>query len=120
MSSARLARTLFAAPQTTTSWIIAAACTAPDVDPAWFFPDVNEDPTLDKRPRTTDPYAPGRAICRQCPVRPACLEAGLAEGPGNQHGLWGGHDPKQRRSLLRTRARQARAGDTTYTLRNTG
>ena len=34
---------------------------------------------------------PGKRICRCCPVRQACLIAGLDE----RHGIWGGLDPQR-------------------------
>lgn len=38
-----------------------------------------------------------RAICAGCPVREACLAAGIAE----DHGIWGGLTPRERRVLRR-------------------
>lgn len=38
-----------------------------------------------------------RAICARCPVREACLTAGMAE----EHGIWGGLTPSERRVLRR-------------------
>ena len=42
-------------------------------------------------------------ICKPCPVKAQCLEAGW----GDPYGIWGGTTPAQRRSLLRKRSRRA-------------
>lgn len=41
------------------------------------------------------------ALCRQCPLRTACAEEGIAE----DHGVWGGMYPDQRRAVRKRRAR---------------
>jgi WhiB family redox-sensing transcriptional regulator len=64
-----------------------AACAGAPVD--LFFPD----PT---RPDARD-MEQARAICAGCPVREACLAAGIAE----DHGIWGGLTPRERRVLRR-------------------
>ena len=48
--------------------------------------------------------AQAKAICASCPVRDACLAVGMAE----EHGIWGGLDPNERR-LLRRRQREGAA-----------
>jgi len=76
------------------SWYPQAACMGAPVD--LFFPE------------RTQPDArrmeQARAICGSCPVREACLVAGMAE----QHGIWGGLSPSERR-VLRRKQRQGAA-----------
>jgi len=43
-----------------------------------------------------------RAECWACPVREMCLE--YAIDTGQQHGIWGGLDPDERRKLVLDRA----------------
>lgn len=78
------------------SWRDDAACR--DL-PAPFYPDHT----------TGDAYAPALAICRDCPVRAACLEAALAmEGAGDarsRYGVWGGTTPEDRARMMRRRKR---------------
>jgi len=73
------------------SWRADAACRAPDVDPAWFFPGVGAS------------IAPATRVCAGCSVRVECLEAGRHEPVG----IWGGLSERQRRRLNARPARQA-------------
>lgn len=41
--------------------------------------------------------AAAKALCRDCPLRLQCLEAGMEE----EFGVWGGLDPAQRRRIRR-------------------
>jgi len=70
-----------------------AACAGAPVD--LFFPD----------PTRADAggLEQARAICAGCPVREACLAAGMAE----EHGIWGGLDPRERRVLRRKQRGEA-------------
>lgn len=70
-----------------------AACAGAPVD--LFFPD----PT---RPDARDTEQ-ARAICAGCPVREACLAAGMAE----KHGVWGGLTSRERRVLRRKQRGEA-------------
>jgi hypothetical protein len=68
----------------------------------WF-----RDATAGKR--TPDGRRRRRALERcwnDCPVRArlGCLEAGLAAGPGNQWGIWGGYTEEQREQIIAARA----------------
>lgn len=45
-----------------------------------------------------------RVECAACPVREMCLE--YAIDTGQQHGIWGGLDPAERRKLVLDRALQ--------------
>lgn len=38
-----------------------------------------------------------KAICRRCPVRDACLDAGMDA----DYGIWGGYDEDERKALRR-------------------
>jgi WhiB family redox-sensing transcriptional regulator len=72
-------------PQT---WRRQAACRgAPQ---SVFFPDTAV-------PDYVALVAVAKAICADCTVRQACLEAGLREA----HGVWGGLSARQRRELRR-------------------
>jgi WhiB family redox-sensing transcriptional regulator len=64
------------------AWQARAACV--DADPAWFFVAPGEAPSA------------ARAICSACPVRLQCLEYALKFGH-DDHGVWAGTTPKQRR-----------------------
>jgi WhiB family redox-sensing transcriptional regulator len=75
------------------NWDVEASCQA--VDPDVFFPD-----------RPSDAGEAAKAICRGCPVRTACLEFALAARL--DHGVWGGLNEMERRSLRRSRQRKAR------------
>jgi len=68
-----------------TPWADFGRCVG--VDPDVFFPARGHDP------------APAKALCRQCPVRPQCLEWAL--GTNQKHGIWGGMTEGQRRRLRR-------------------
>lgn len=72
------------------SWEQDAACRTADPE-AWF--------------PITGTGAPAIRICRQCPVRQACLDAAMAEENGlpvdHRHGIRGGLTRKQRYALAR-------------------
>lgn len=60
--------------------------------------------------RTPDGRRRRRALERcwnECPIklRLGCLEIGLAQGPANQFGIWGGYTEAQRRQILSIRLR---------------
>ena len=46
-------------------------------------------------------YRKAVAICRVCPVQLACLRTAIEDG--ENHGIWGGLNPKQRRDLRQDR-----------------
>jgi Transcription factor WhiB len=64
-----------------------AACQAPGVDPAIFFPEQGA------------PVWPAKAICRQCSHTVECLALGMRE----HFGIWGGTTELERRTLRRRR-----------------
>lgn len=51
--------------------------------------------------------AAAKAVCATCPVRAQCLA--LAIEKGDQHGIFGGTTPNERRAIQRRRARKATA-----------
>lgn len=69
-----------------------AACR--DVDPELFFPLGDGGPAQAR-------VDAAKAVCRRCPVRLSCLD--LAMSTGQDEGVWGGLDPRERRRLRRVR-----------------
>jgi WhiB family transcriptional regulator, redox-sensing transcriptional regulator len=69
------------------SWRDLAACR--DVDPETFFPIGTTDALGQLRE--------ARAICGRCPVAADCLDWALRVG--QDHGVWGGTTPEERRAL---------------------
>ncbi len=69
------------------TWREAAACLdAPEVD---FFPD----------PADLEAIATAKAVCAGCPVSDDCLT--WAVETNQTEGIWGGHSPRERRSIRR-------------------
>lgn len=69
-------------------WREFAACLG--TDPELFFPVAEPgSEAFEAQAR------PARALCAACPVRAQCL----AQGLGEDYGIWGGLDPVQRRTL---------------------
>lgn len=66
-------------------WVEDAICAQVDGD--LFYPEQGASNAEAKR------------LCRSCPVREQCLEAGMSE----MHGIWGGHTPKERQAMRRER-----------------
>ena len=65
-------------------------------DPELFFPTGKTAPALLQT-------AEAKAVCYRCPALDHC--AGWAIQSGQKHGVWGGYDEAERRSILRRRAR---------------
>ncbi len=73
---------------TVTPWREAAACLdAPD--DVTFFPDREDVEAIGK----------AKAICATCPVADECLTWAIESNQPD--GIWGGHTPKERRTLRR-------------------
>jgi hypothetical protein len=70
------------------AWMDSAACR--DGDPSDFFPE--KGGTAER----------ARAVCRECPVRQACLQ--WAVDTGEEHGVYGGMVPGDRRRIPPTSA----------------
>lgn len=83
-------------------WRHHAACAQPGEDPETWFPTGIAGPALDQTARA-------QAVCRRCPVRPACLEHALREGL--DHGIWGGLTEDQRRGLARPRPKRGQVNE---------
>ncbi|MEU3720769.1 WhiB family transcriptional regulator [Streptomyces californicus] len=49
--------------------------------------------------------ATAKAICRRCPLQDSCLEGALERG--EEFGVWGGTDERDRRAMRRLVARTA-------------
>lgn len=70
-------------------WHRQAACTEPEVNPAWFHSsDVRE-------------VKHAVRVCKGCPVSNECLQYALSSD--DNWGVWGGLTDRQRRSLSRQR-----------------
>ncbi|MEU9886295.1 WhiB family transcriptional regulator [Sphaerisporangium sp. NPDC051017] len=72
------------------SWLRRAACRVED--PELFFPISAKGPGHLQHERA-------KAVCRRCPVRRPCLDYALRTG--QEHGIWGGTDPDERRARAR-------------------
>ncbi|MFI7453272.1 WhiB family transcriptional regulator [Nonomuraea sp. NPDC049714] len=70
-------------------WSRSAACL--DLDPELFFPISLQGAGQSQVERA-------KAVCRGCPVRRPCLDYAISSG--QTHGVWGGTDPEQRRTLI--------------------
>ena len=76
-------------------WELEAVCRT--VDPDIFFP---------VSPGKASAAEPAKAICRRCPVRLKCLQGALERE--EVVGIWGGMTTRERRRLLRRKARHER------------
>lgn len=74
-------------------WRHRAVCR--DEDPELFFPTSEVGPG-------SATVAAAKAVCRRCPVTEACLA--WAMDSGQDHGIWGGRTPGERRSEKRSAA----------------
>jgi WhiB family transcriptional regulator, redox-sensing transcriptional regulator len=73
------------------SWVDLAACR--EVDPEIFFPISTTGAALGQ-------IHEAQAICARCPVAANCLDWALHIG--QDHGVWGGTIPEERRALRTT------------------
>ncbi|WP_157252794.1 WhiB family transcriptional regulator [Nonomuraea typhae] len=83
-------------------WIEQAACL--DVDPEGFFP-------ISPNGQGTAETERAKAVCGGCPAREPCLTFALHTGQA--HGVWGGTDPAQRRTITLRQARRRRTAPST-------
>ena len=74
-------------PDSDTAWMDAGNCRS--VSPSVFFPSDGVGVEV------------ARQVCRDCPVKTACLEYALANHIG--HGVWGGTSERERRRIARRR-----------------
>lgn len=77
------------------AWQTRAACRGPQA--VVFYPPSTFERKEERRLRE----ARAKDICRTCPVRVECLEYALAIR--EPHGIWGGLNEAERRSLLAER-----------------
>ncbi len=80
-------------------WQNRAACRGEDA--SYFFAPGYFERRSEKLARE----AVAKAICARCPVREECLSVALQVR--DPHGVWGGLNEMERRTLLRERARRA-------------
>jgi WhiB family redox-sensing transcriptional regulator len=81
------------------AWLVRAACRGED--PELFFPISAKGPGHAQHERA-------KSICRRCPVRTPCLDYAMRRR--EEHGIWGGTDPEERRTTAFHPVRQLRAG----------
>lgn len=62
-----------------------------------------EFPDVDWFPERGQPFEPAKQICRRCLCQAECLDYATERGIGV--GIWGGSSGRERRELLRIRAR---------------
>lgn len=82
-------------------WRESAACAGQPVE--WWYPAGPDSTRTKISNRIVD--APGIAICRQCPVRVACLDHAIATHEPD--GIWGGLTPTSRDHHAQRRHRAA-------------
>lgn len=71
------------------SWHEKARCKG--WDPEIFYPDRGV------------PSASAKAVCRECPVQPDCLDYAISRD--ERFGIWGGLSERERRKMYRERQR---------------
>lgn len=78
-----------------TDWTERAACRGVHIDV--FFPVIDRLTGRTRSPRRPDAYAAARAICQSCDVQAECLDEALSiPWSDDQHGMFGGLEPRQR------------------------
>lgn len=82
----------------TTGWREQAACHEVDID--LFFP-------IGVTGEAERQIARAKMVCRECPVREACLDFALTTN--QEYGIWGGADEDERRAMRRSRRRLRQA-----------
>jgi WhiB family redox-sensing transcriptional regulator len=82
------------------AWWVDAACRGTDA--SYFFAPSYFERRAEKLARE----AVAKAICGRCPVRENCLEYALQTH--DPHGVWGGLNEMERRSVLRRRSLEVR------------
>ncbi|MFD8938608.1 WhiB family transcriptional regulator [Streptomyces sp. NPDC059578] len=76
-------------------------------DPFGVRPCEKEDPDLFFPISDNDPATDAKRVCAGCPVVDACLRGALERA--EEHGVWGGTTPADRRSMVRALALQQHA-----------
>jgi WhiB family redox-sensing transcriptional regulator len=75
-------------------WMTRGACTAPDVDPAWWVAEETDVAAIQQAKR----------VCRTCPVR---LDCRLYAEETNEFGVYAGQTYSERTARLHYRWREA-------------
>jgi WhiB family redox-sensing transcriptional regulator len=78
------------------TWQLHAACRGPESE--LFYPPAYAETRMDRDSRE----AQAKAICNGCPVQAPCLE--LALRIREPHGIWGGLNESERRTVLEREA----------------
>ena len=78
------------------SWRDRAECA--DADPELFFTDLKYEPPPTHLARVSE----AKALCSRCPVTQACLTWAITMG--EEYGVWGGLDERERRALAHRQA----------------
>lgn len=81
-------------------WQYRAACRGEDAE-MFFAPNYFE-----RKEEKEVREAQAKTICARCPVRDECLEYALRNR--EPHGIWGGLNESERKSLIRSRERGMR------------
>lgn len=81
-------------------WQYRAACRGEDAE-MFFAPNYFE-----RKEEKEAREAQAKTICARCPVRDECLEYALRNR--EPHGIWGGLNESERKSLIRSRERGMR------------
>jgi WhiB family redox-sensing transcriptional regulator len=81
-------------------WQYRAACRGEDAE-MFFAPNYFE-----RKEEKEDREVQAKTICARCPVRDECLEYALRNR--EPHGIWGGLNESERKSLIRSRERGMR------------
>ena len=82
------------APAVDTQWMALGNCA--EQPPSLFFPSDGVGVDVARR------------VCADCPVRTECLEYALTNRI--DHGVWGGTSERERRRILKARARERSKG----------
>ncbi len=77
-------------PRPGQAWMARGACTAPDVDPAWF--------TTEETPAAAAQIATAKAVCRTCPVKLLCR---IHADETGEYGIYAGETHTERARRLR-------------------
>lgn len=85
------------------SWQDRSACNGVDVN---LFYGTSVDGNREYPPETRDREAHAKQLCRDCPVRTACLQYAL--DTGEKYGIWGGLDPDERKRYRRNKSERRR------------
>jgi WhiB family redox-sensing transcriptional regulator len=84
------------ATQTDSAWHLRAACRGPQAEV--FFPPIGSERKDDRLLRERE----AKAICRSCSVRVSCRDYAIAIR--EPHGIWGGLNELERRTVIERRA----------------